>query len=71
MRLTDPSSGSARDRGADAGPRGVGGANTQSIMLFVDGVEAHCAQARAADLEGHHWWFNERVRDPQREASEP
>jgi uncharacterized glyoxalase superfamily protein PhnB len=29
-------------------PRALGGANTQSIMTFVDDVEAHCAQARAA-----------------------
>jgi uncharacterized glyoxalase superfamily protein PhnB len=31
-----------------ASPRSLGGANTQSIMLFVDDVDAHCAQARAA-----------------------
>src|SRR5215813_6943975 len=24
-------------------PRGLGGANTQSIMVYVDDVEAHCA----------------------------
>lgn len=29
-------------------PRSVGGANTQSLMLYVDDVEAHCARARAA-----------------------
>lgn len=28
-------------------PRSVGGANTQSVMLFVDDVDAHCAHARA------------------------
>jgi len=69
-------------------PRSIGGANTQSLMLFVDDVDAHCAQARAAgarifeepavhdygadywtdrsygavDVEGHHWWFTERLR---------
>jgi uncharacterized glyoxalase superfamily protein PhnB len=69
-------------------PRSVGGSNTQSIMLYVDDVDAHCARARAAggtitiepavsdygeeywadksyqceDLEGHRWWFCERVR---------
>jgi len=75
-------------RGFWASPRSVGGANTQSIMVYVDDVDAHCARARAAgatifdepslhdygeqywadrsygavDLEGHHWWFTERVR---------
>ena len=29
-------------------PRSVAGANTQHIMVFVDSVDAHCAQARAA-----------------------
>jgi uncharacterized glyoxalase superfamily protein PhnB len=28
-------------------PRSVGGANTQSIMFYVDDAEAHCAHARA------------------------
>jgi uncharacterized glyoxalase superfamily protein PhnB len=71
-------------------PRELGGANTQSMMLYVDDVEAHCKRARAAgakivvepatsdygedywsdrgyeaeDLEGHHWWFYQRLRDP-------
>lgn len=31
-----------------ASPRSVGGANTQSLMVFVDGVDEHCARARAA-----------------------
>jgi uncharacterized glyoxalase superfamily protein PhnB len=31
-----------------ASPRSVGGANTQSLMVFVDGAEEHCARARAA-----------------------
>jgi uncharacterized glyoxalase superfamily protein PhnB len=31
-----------------ASPRSVGGANTQSLMLYVDGVDQHCARARAA-----------------------
>src|SRR5271166_6111201 len=69
-------------------PRVLDGANTQSLMLYVDDVEAHCGQARAAgakivsepttvdygegywedrgyeaeDLEGHHWWFMQRLR---------
>jgi uncharacterized glyoxalase superfamily protein PhnB len=29
-------------------PRAAGGANTQSLFLYVDDVDAHCAQARAA-----------------------
>ncbi len=71
-------------------PRSLDGANTQSIMLYVDDVEAHCARARAAgakitvepktsdygeeywsdrsyeaeDLDGHHWWFSQRLRNP-------
>ena len=71
-------------------PRQLGGANTQSMMVYVDDVEAHCARARAAgatiatgpethdygdeywsdrmyeavDLEGHHWWFTQRLRSP-------
>jgi uncharacterized glyoxalase superfamily protein PhnB len=71
-------------------PRALGGANTQSMMVYVDDVDAHCARARAAgatiamepeahdygeeywsdriyealDLEGHHWWFTQRLRDP-------
>lgn len=28
-------------------PRSVGGANTQSVMVFVDDADAHCAHARA------------------------
>ena len=29
-------------------PRSVGGANTQSLFVYVDDVEAHCERARAA-----------------------
>jgi uncharacterized glyoxalase superfamily protein PhnB len=69
-------------------PRALEGANTQSLMAYVDDVEAHCVHARAAgakilmeptttdygeeywsdrgyecvDLEGHHWWFMQRLR---------
>lgn len=76
-------------------PRSLGGANTQSLCLYVDDVDAHCARARAAgarileepatrdygedywsdrgyraeDLEGHHWWFLQRVREPKPRAS--
>ena len=74
-----------------ANPRAIQGANTQSLMLFVDDVNAHCEHARAngariidepklhdygpdywadrsygaLDLDGHLWWFTERVRDPK------
>ena len=71
-------------------PRSLDGANTQSVMVYVDDVVAHCERARAAgakitdepsvhdygedywsdrsygclDVEGHVWWFSERLRDP-------
>ena len=77
-------------RGHLASPRSVGGTNTQTIMVYVDDVDAHCTRARgsgakiyeepavhdygadywadksygALDLEGHHWWFTERIRNP-------
>jgi uncharacterized glyoxalase superfamily protein PhnB len=67
-------------------PQEVGG-NTQSLMVHVDDVEAHAANAvkhgarifdemrvtdygkdywsdrsyGAVDLEGHHWWFCQRL----------
>ncbi len=73
-----------------ASPKSIGGANTQSLMMFVYNVDEHCAQARSAgatllddprihdygpdhwadrsygalDLEGHMWWFTQRVRNP-------
>jgi uncharacterized glyoxalase superfamily protein PhnB len=73
-----------------ASPKSIGGANTQSLMMFVDNVDEHCAQARSAgasiiddpsvhdygadhwadrsygalDVEGHMWWFTQRVRNP-------
>jgi uncharacterized glyoxalase superfamily protein PhnB len=31
-----------------ASPRSIGGANTQSLLLFVDNVDEHCARAGAA-----------------------
>jgi uncharacterized glyoxalase superfamily protein PhnB len=42
-------SGESKDKrhARQASPRGCGGLNTQSIMLFVDDVDAHCAHARA------------------------
>jgi uncharacterized glyoxalase superfamily protein PhnB len=36
-----------KDR-AGRSPLSVGGANTQSIMTYVDDADAHCARARAA-----------------------
>jgi uncharacterized glyoxalase superfamily protein PhnB len=35
-------------------PQSVGGANTQSIMIYVDDVDAHCALARAAGAKIDH-----------------
>ena len=34
-------------------PSRVGGANTQNLMVYVDDVEAHCRQARAAGATIH------------------
>lgn len=34
--------------GRRVSPRAIGGRNTQSVMVYVDDVEAHCAHARAA-----------------------
>jgi uncharacterized glyoxalase superfamily protein PhnB len=31
-----------------ASPRAVGGANTQTLCVYVDDADAHCARARAA-----------------------
>lgn len=36
------------NRSAFTSPKSVGGKITQASMLFVDDVDAHCAQARAA-----------------------
>ncbi|MEZ4403309.1 MAG: VOC family protein [Kofleriaceae bacterium] len=73
-------------------PRDVDGGNTQSLMLFVDDADAHCAHVRAeggqvtmapttsdygedywsdrayeaVDLEGHRFWFVQRVRSPSK-----
>lgn len=69
-------------------PRSLEGRNTQCLAVFVDDVDAHCAQARASgaeifrepqtsdygaeysmdrtygakDLEGHLWFFMQRIR---------
>src|SRR5262245_55274930 len=37
-----------RPRSHCKSPRSVGGANTQSLAIFVDDVDAHCERARAA-----------------------
>src|SRR5260221_3190872 len=37
-----------RDTAHRKSPRALGGANTQSMMVYVDDVEAHCVRARAA-----------------------
>lgn len=36
------------DRAFCKSPRGLGGANTQSMMLYIDDVDEHCRRARAA-----------------------
>ena len=80
-----------RDSSHQKSPRAVGGANTQTMMIYVDDAVAHCERATAAgatiampmrtsdygeeywsdrgyeavDLEGHHWWFMERLRNPK------
>jgi uncharacterized glyoxalase superfamily protein PhnB len=77
-----------RDTAFQKSPKALGGANTQTMMLYVEDVEAHETRARAAgahvtmpittsdygeeywsdksyeavDLEGHHWWFVQRLR---------
>jgi uncharacterized glyoxalase superfamily protein PhnB len=40
--------GSASRRPWSRSPSAVGGGNTQSLMAYVDDVEAHCARARAS-----------------------
>jgi len=73
-------------------PRAIDGSNTQSLMVFVDDVDAHYQHAResgasivsepkvsdygedywsdrgyeAADIEGHRWWFVQRLRSPEK-----
>jgi uncharacterized glyoxalase superfamily protein PhnB len=69
-------------------PRSLEGRQTQSLMIYVDDADAHCAHARACgariveeptthdygadhwadrsyaalDVEGHLWWFAQRLR---------
>lgn len=76
-------------RGWNKSPRELGGANTQSLCVYIDDADAHCERARAAgatianepkttdygdgywvdrgyeavDLEGHHWYFVQRLQD--------
>ena len=35
-------------RGAVCSPQAIGGRNTQSLFLYIDDADAHCARARAA-----------------------
>jgi uncharacterized glyoxalase superfamily protein PhnB len=77
------------DRPWRKSPSQIGGANTQTLCVYIDDVDAHCERARkagakiatepktsdygedywsdrsyeAVDLEGHHWWFMQRLRD--------
>lgn len=64
-------------RTAMQSPASLGGANTQSIMLYVDDADAHCDQARAAGAEivdepklhdyGEEYWADRSygARDPE------
>lgn len=81
--------GLARKPSFGKSPHSLGGANTQSMMVFVDDADGHCEHSRAhgakivtepkttdygedwwtdrtyecEDLESHHWWFCQRLRD--------
>jgi uncharacterized glyoxalase superfamily protein PhnB len=46
--------GGRADREFCKSPREVGGANTQSMCVYVDDVNAHCERARAAGAEIFH-----------------
>jgi len=49
IMVSSEKQGYGNERGAPLrSPASVNGANTQSLMVYVDDVEAHCAQARAA-----------------------
>ncbi len=48
IMVGDVGSAASAERAFRASPRSLAGANTQSIMVYVDDVEAHCARARAA-----------------------
>ena len=68
-------SGDWRDQSVS--PRAVGGRNTQSMCIFVDDVDAHCARAKAAGAEivnapkttdyGEQYWADRSylARDPE------
>jgi uncharacterized glyoxalase superfamily protein PhnB len=48
---TGKSAGAAR---LTCSPQSISGANTQSVMVYVDDVDAHCARARAAGAKIDH-----------------
>jgi uncharacterized glyoxalase superfamily protein PhnB len=62
---------------AFASPKSLGGKTTQSVMFYVDDVDAHCAHARAAGAEityeptvsdhGEDYWSDKsyQARDPE------
>ncbi len=39
------------DRDWRASPRSLGGKNTQTLFVYVDDIEAHCARARSAGAQ--------------------
>ena len=92
------SEGEGDDKPADpprVSPKNIGGRCTQSLMIHVEDVDAHCQRARehgavivreptitdygeewfvdksygCTDLEGHHWWFAQRIKDPPAKQS--
>lgn len=48
LMVADEDSSKRKREGVHRSPRSVGGANTQSIMVYVDDVAAHCERARQA-----------------------
>ncbi|HEY5924456.1 MAG TPA: VOC family protein [Kofleriaceae bacterium] len=90
LMVADEDNAKKQREGIHKSPKSLGGANTQSIMVYVDDVNAHCERARKAgakiisepkdtdygeehwsdrgyeceDLEGHRWWFCQRLREP-------
>jgi uncharacterized glyoxalase superfamily protein PhnB len=52
-------------------PRQLGGANTQTMMVYIDDADAQTTDYgegywadrsyQAKDPEGHNWWFSQRI----------
>jgi uncharacterized glyoxalase superfamily protein PhnB len=77
MMVAQAGKSSTGTKRATRSPQSLDGANTQSLLLYVDDVDAHCARARAAgaviDAEpsvsdyGEEYWAdrNYGCRDPE------